>query len=305
MADTKYGKYVKKLVFKDYGPGSYRQGVVMDSDFLGMDARIEFGSFWSAGKMGTQTSAIHTHDFNQMMFWFGGDTRDMGELGAEVELCLGPEREKHMLTTSTSVYIPKGFPHFPADIVRMDKRFLFLMVSCAKDFKEIPFDASGIPEEKEPSWMFFAKYRDNVAQAPFLRKGAWSYGPTNHDDSGGHLAAIRNNLFETMIMCESIKKAPYRFGPNPEKPHVHKLPEVLLFMGADTSDLNVLGAEFEFALGKEKEYHTINSPAAFIIPGGLVHCPLTITRVDKPFILCDVRPFGTDPLNPRSPEIKL
>ncbi len=302
MAETKYGKYVKKLEFKDYGPGSYRQGTLLDSKTLGMDARIEFGSYWSAGKMGGKSSGIHSHDFNQMMFWFGGDTRDMGELGAEVQLSLGTEQEKHMITTSSSVFVPKGMAHFPADIIRMDKRFLFLTVSCAADYQETPV----VPDAKEAGqvWMFFAKYRDNVAQAPFLRKGAWSYGPTNADDSGGHLAAIRSGLFETMIMCESIKKAPYRFGPNPEKPHVHSLPEVLLFMGSDMNDLNVLGGEMEFALGKEMEIHTISSPTAVIVPGKLVHCPLTITRVDKPFIICDVRPFGTDPIvNPRSPEL--
>jgi hypothetical protein len=307
MAETKYGKYVKSLVFKDYGPGSYRQGTVMDGDFLGMDAQIEFGAYWAAGKMGGKSAKTHTHDFNQLLFWFGGDTRDMGELGAEVELCLGQgaDIEKHMITTSTAAFIPKGFAHFPANITRMDKRFLFMQVSCAAQYQETPVVPEVDPQAAKHNFMFFAKYRERVLQAPFLRKGAWSYGPTNADDSGGALAAIRGTDFETMVMCESVKKAPYRFGPNPEKPHVHKLPEVLLFMGADTNDLNYLGAEVEFALGKEMERHTFTTPTAVIVPANLVHCPLTILKVDKPFIICDVRPFGTEPLNPRSPELKL
>jgi hypothetical protein len=304
MAETKYGKYVKKLEFKDFGLGSYRQGVVMDSEFLGMDAQIEFGTFWSGGKMGAKgTGAIHTHDFDQMMFWFGGDTQDMGELGAEVKLSMGPEQEKHMITSSTAAFIPKGFPHLPAEIVRMNKRFLFMQVSCTNNYKEIPFDTKGIPEQTEPVWMFFAKYRDRVLQAPFLRKGAWSYGPTNMDDGGGALAAIKGKELDMMIMCESIKKAPYRFGPNPEKPHVHKLPEVIIFMGSDLNDLNNLGAELEFCFGKEMERHVITSPTAVIVPAKLVHCPLTITKVDRPFIVCDCRPLGTDPMTARSPEI--
>jgi hypothetical protein len=302
VAETKYGKYVKKLVFKDYGPGSYRQGTIMDSEFLGMDAQIEFGTYWSAGKMGGKSSVPHTHDFDQMLFWFGGDTADMGELGAEMELFLGQEPEKHMITSSTAAFIPRGFPHFPANIVRMEKRFIFLTVNCSGKYEETPVTPDKQLEDVKPVWMFFAKYRNRVVQAPFLRKGAWSYGPSNPDDSGGALAAIRSNDIETMIMCESIKKAPYRFGPDPEKPHAHKKPEVLTFMGTDTNDLNNLGGELEFCLGREMEKHIITTPTAVIVPGGLVHCPLTITRVDKPFILCDVRPFGTDPFkNPKSP----
>ncbi len=301
MAEKKYGKYVKKLVFRDDGPGSYRQGVLMDKDFLGIDAQIEFGCYWAAGKMGGKSTAAHSHDFDQLMFWFGGDTTDMGELGAEVELCVGPEPEKHMITSSTAAFIPRGFPHFPANIVRMEKRFLFMTVSCSGTYKETPVKLENDPQDVQPKWMFFAKYMDRVVQAPFLRKGAWSYGPTNQDDGGGHLAAIRGKEIDTMIMCESLKKAPYRFGPDPEKPHAHTQPEILIFMGADTSDLSVLGGEVEFALGKEKELHTFNVPTAVIIPAKFAHCPVTITRVDKPFILCDVRPFGSGAPNPKTP----
>ena len=47
------------------------------------------------------------------------------------------------------------------------------------------------------------------------------------------------------------------------------------------------------ALGEEKERHIFTEPTAVICPAELLHCPLTITKVDKPFILSDVRPFGS------------
>jgi hypothetical protein len=300
MSEKKYGQYVKELVFKDYGPDSYRQGIIMDSQFLGMDAQIEFGTYWSAGKIGGKSAGPHTHDFDQLMFFFGADTRDMSELGAEVEFYMGPEPEKHMITSSTSVFIPKGFPHFPGNIARMEKRFICLTVSCAAKYQETPATLENKPEDVQPKFFFFDKYHDRVVQAPFLRKGAWSYGPTNMDDAGGALAAIKSNDIATMIMCESLKKAPYRFGPDPEKPHAHTQPEVLIFMGADTNDLSILGGEVEFALGKEQERHIINKPTAFVIPAKFAHCPVTITKVDKPFILCDCRPFGTGVPNAKS-----
>jgi hypothetical protein len=300
MARTRYGQYVRKLVFRSKGPGFYRQVTTLDGKKLGLDARIEYGAYWAAGSMGAAPYSPHVHDFDQVMLWLGGDTDDMGELGAEVELCLGAEGEKHMITTTTAVAVPRGMPHFPANITRMDKRFIFLTVSCAPDYKETVLRADKKIFEKEPALMFSAKYRDNIINIAFMRKGAWSYGPKNRDDSGGSLAFIRGRegMFDFLIMCESIKKAPYRFGPEPDKPHVHPRPEILFFIGTDLNDLSRLGAQAEICLGKEMERHLIDAPTAVVIPGGLAHNPLVITRIDRPMILIDVRPFGSPPPAP-------
>lgn len=289
MAETKYGQYVKSLTFTDDGPGLYRQGTTMTGEFLGLDVHIQYGTYWSAGKMGKEPYVPEVHDFDQVMLWLGADTNDLGELGAEVELCLGEEMQKHMITTSTAVFVPKGLPHLPATINRMDKRFIFVVVSMAPEVK-----TTLVPSDKVPSepvgWQ--SKYRDRIVQVPFVRKGAWSYGPNNRDDSGGALAFIRGRDTDFLMMCESLKKAPYRFGPEPDKPHTHPNLEILIFMGADCNDLSELGGEFEISLGEEMERYLISKPTVVVCPGGLPHCPLTITKVNKPFILTDVRPFG-------------
>ena len=93
-------------------------------------------------------------------------------------------------------------------------------------------------------------------------------------------------------LYESLKKAPYRFDPDPTKPHTHPQPEILFFLGVDTNDLSQLGGEVECSLGEEMEKHIITRPTAVVVPAGLPHNPLTITKVDKPFILLDCRPFG-------------
>jgi hypothetical protein len=300
MARTRYGQYVKKLVFRDKGLGFYRQVTALEGKRFGLDVRIEYGAYWAAGSMGAAPYSPHIHDFDQVMLWLGADPDDMGELGAEVELCLGAEVEKHMITTTTAVAIPRGMPHFPANITRMEKRFIFFTVSCAPDYKEKVLPADKKIFGKEPALMFNARYRDNVINIAFMRKGAWSYGPKNRDDSGGSLAFIRGKegMFDFLIMCESIKRAPYRFGPEPDKPHVHPLPEILFFIGIDLNDLSRLGAEAEICLGKEMERHLIDVPTAVVIPGGLAHNPLVITRIDRPMILIDVRPFGSPPPTP-------
>ncbi|MGD9143250.1 MAG: hypothetical protein PVG61_05340 [Dehalococcoidia bacterium] len=295
MVAKKYSKNVVELTFKD-GPGLYRQMTEVSGVPFGLDFHVRYGTYLAAGQMGIESYGQHKHDFDQVNFWLGTDTDVIGELGAEVELCLGEECEKHMITTSTAVSIPKGLPHYPATINKIDRRFIYVEVSCAGEYSE----EAAPSEDKDPgatpltSWD--SKYRPNIINLSFVRKGAWMYGPTNRDDSGGHLAFIRGNDpgFDFLIMCESLKRAPYRFGPNPDKPHVHPMPEILFFVATDTDNLGDLGGEAEICLGKEKERYVITRPTAVVIPGKLAHCPLTITRVERPFYLMDVRPFGTE-----------
>jgi hypothetical protein len=299
----KYSKYIKSLTFTDDGYGSLRQKVTMDSEFLGMDVIIEFGTLWSAGMVGQEPHIPHKHNFNQILYWFGANTNDMSDLGAEIEFFFGEEYEKYMINCSTAIGIPAGMPHMPARILKMDKRIIFMTVSVIGKYKETPLATKKDRFENQPLVGFDAKYRRQFIQVPFIRKGPWSYGQLNPDDSGGALGVIngKDTGFDFIIMCESLKKAPYRFGPIPDKPHVHKNPEILIFMGADTNDITQLGGEAEIALGKEMELHKISKPTAVIIPGGLPHNPLTITKVDRPFIMTDVRPNGMEPPSRTTP----
>jgi hypothetical protein len=303
MAAKKNSKYVIELDFKD-GPGFYRQVANVSGKDFGIDFDVEYGAYIAPGNMGEGPARPHTHDYNQVMLFLGCNASEMGELGAEVELNLGDEGETYMITTSTAVAVPAGMPHFPADIKRMNRRFVYMEVSTTTDNKMKTLPA--LKNRQEPGTLDFlkAKYMKNIMNIPFIRKGAWMYGARNRDDSGGNLAFISSRdpgIFEYLVMHESIKKAPYRFGPIPDKPHVHPKPEILFFMGTDTNDLSNLGAEAELVLGKELETFTITKPTAVIIPGGFPHCPLTITKVDRPMILTDVRPYGSEGISPKKP----
>lgn len=297
-----YDKYVKPLTFTDHGYGSFRQGTRLGPEDLDMDVIIEFGTYWSGGQIGES----HKHDYNQVHYWFSGNTDDMSNLGAEVDVFLGEENERHMLTSSTAIGIPAGMPHMPANILKMDRRIFLLEISNTAQPEKIPVESEKGRFENQPLAGFGSKYMNQFIRVPFIRKGPWSYGQLNPDDSGGHLGVIngKDTGFDFIIMCETLKKAPYRFGPIPDKPHVHQNPEILLFMGANTDDITKLGGEAEIALGKEMELHKITQPTAVIVPGGLPHNPLTITKVETPFIMTDVRPFGMEPPSSRtSPDL--
>jgi hypothetical protein len=71
------------------------------------------------------------------------------------------------------------------------------------------------------------------------------------------------------------------------EPHAHDYDQYLIFIGSDLHSKS-LGGEAEMCLGKEQEKYIINTSAIVHIPKGLVHCPLTHKRVDKPYLLLDI-----------------
>jgi hypothetical protein len=289
MTKTKYGDYFKTLSFQDYGPGDFRQGTKISSENLGLDVCCEFGTYWVAGKKEPFQSEVH--DFNEVLIYMGSDMADLSELGGEVDLCLGEEKEIQKITSSTAVFIPKGLPHLPAHILKMDKRIFFLQISITKEYKSTPL-ISDKPISPFQGWQ--SKYRNNVHHLAFYRKSAWHYGPENPDDAGGSITDIIDEKLKFNMSYESVMKAPYRFGPKPDKPHVHPYyDEFALFLGTNPYDLTDLGAEVSTGMGKELEWHSFSTPTLIKLPKGFPHGPLHVNKLDRPFIFAIIRPFGT------------
>jgi hypothetical protein len=289
----KYENLIKTLAFQNYEKGPIRQGMDLTSQYLGVDVCIKYGACWMAGRLGKEPYQPHVHDFDQVMLFLGSDMNDMSDLWGEVEFCIGEEMETHMITCSTAIAIPKGMPHMPATINRMDKRIIVAEISIAKEYSEKPFVTDKKPSE--PVSMR-SKYMKNIAPILFRRKGAWVYGPTNHDDGGGTISFIvtKDAGFDFVCLYESMKKAPYRIGPEPEKPHAHPTTQVMMFLGTDPNDLSKLNAEFEICMGKEQEKYTFTSPTAVVCPPFIPHWPGGTLKQTAPILFVDVHPFGND-----------
>ena len=67
-----------------------------------------------------------------------GDPKNILDFGAEVELILGEGKgqEKHIIDTTSVVYIPKGLAHLPITFEKVDKPFLFGHLLLAPVYSE-------------------------------------------------------------------------------------------------------------------------------------------------------------------------
>jgi hypothetical protein len=75
-------------------------------------------------------------------------------------------------------------------------------------------------------------------------------------------------------------------GDNPA--HTHNFQEFLAWYGGNPDDPDDFGGEVVFYFGEELEKHVFTRPTIVSLPPGLVHCPLEITRIDRPIIQIEV-----------------
>jgi hypothetical protein len=129
---SKYGKYI---LSKDI----YR---VIPQEYTGTSLLSHNGELKADLSMGYHcvTKPIlfketHTHPNAEILCFIGGNPSDITDFGAEVEMSLGPEQEKHVITQTACVSIPANLPHCPLNIKKVSKPIIFLEISLAGSYK--------------------------------------------------------------------------------------------------------------------------------------------------------------------------
>ncbi len=68
--------------------------------------------------------------------------------------------------------------------------------------------------------------------------------------------------------------------------HKHDFGQYIFFMGGNPNDVVDFDAEIEITLGGTK--YLVNYPACINVTPGLMHGPLNIKKVNKPFVFIDI-----------------
>ena len=103
-----------------------------NSDLPGAGINLGFRYYVKPYKMELQS---HHHDVDEYLFFLGAQLPDlMANFDAEIEIFLGPEYERHIITRPCILYIPRGFEHNPMDIKRVGKPLLFIPLLLAPYF---------------------------------------------------------------------------------------------------------------------------------------------------------------------------
>jgi hypothetical protein len=138
MPESKYGKYIVSELKHPaseapWNPPVSSAGKGRGGRVLYLDSELIPGAFymecvWVMPRPALSEKEVeaakavspkaHTHDYDEVIAFFGTNHDDPYDLGAEVELWLGDE--KHIITKTSLVFIPAGLKHSPLVFRRVD-----------------------------------------------------------------------------------------------------------------------------------------------------------------------------------------
>ena len=131
MADSKYGKYIihsPLIVDPDCPPGEGIKGITFPNEIFmsphlvkGCPLLVDIGWHFTIPDP-DPVEGTHFHEFDKVLCFVGSDPKNPSSLGAILEMQLGDE--KHMLTKTCSIFIPKGLEHCPLIHRRVDRPYL-------------------------------------------------------------------------------------------------------------------------------------------------------------------------------------
>ena len=101
-------------------------------DLEGLSVNMDWGFFSSPGLWHRGVDA-HVHPTDEVLVFVGTDPSCPGSLGADIEIDIGREHERHHITEPSVVVMPGGVPHGPFVTHWVDRPFAFFSVNLAGD----------------------------------------------------------------------------------------------------------------------------------------------------------------------------
>lgn len=135
-ADSKYGKYI--ITTDLYREIDHYTGTSLVSHSGELKANVSMGYHCLAKPISFDKP--HSHDFQEILCFMGGNPLDITDFDAVVEYTIGDE--KHVITEPACVSMPPGQVHCPISVenVSTEKPIVFLEISLAPEYG-VPADA--------------------------------------------------------------------------------------------------------------------------------------------------------------------
>ncbi len=139
MAELKYGNYILRGT-KEKKTGKEKTGVTTVNleglkDWAGIQPRMHWKYISQPVFMDEEP---HSHDFDEFLCFLGIDPSNALNFGAEIELSLGKEKEKHTIDAASIICIPKGLVHGPLNFKKIGKPIIFCNIYNSPEYVKKP-----------------------------------------------------------------------------------------------------------------------------------------------------------------------
>jgi hypothetical protein len=287
-AEQRFAKYHHKFVYQKGtgGPGAPDYYFLMTGKELNdKNTNFSVGYYSKVGAWDTSMPAGCTHPYDVCLLFAGLDPKDPNYLGAEIEISLGKDYEKHVINVPSIVCVPRGLPYGPIITRKVEKPFARLYIGLAKDYQATKLQGKPTGSSSKNEYGHLIKLMSATAM-PGVNK---TVGPGNADwlswpkskDLEGFIVNFAWGFFSGLGNWHS------RPGFDP---HVHEGDEFLCYVGLDPKRPDYLGSEIIFYMGKDQdEKFFIDSPMVTVAPSMVWHAPIFTTKVDQTYIFFLIR----------------
>jgi hypothetical protein len=251
-----------------------------------------------------------THPYDEILVFASTNVKDMLDLGAEVTVEIGSERESYTFDQTQIVCIPKGTPHGPVKVKNVKRPFLHYAFALdpAYSAAQIPPSALGEPVKGSRKYQDYChvfkwyvdpatglrlmdKYGNPEETKTIMKSNLDSRGvshPRNRGDKGPGNAENIIWMFGSLLQGFELNTLLGHYTDpgiwhKAGESHSHPTEEILVYISLDADDPFNLGAECETALGEEDERYVCSKPTAYVMPKGFSHLPQMTRWVDRPF----------------------
>ncbi len=148
-------KYARNIITEDLMPTPPAEAIKLIEDqkragrtidrtlLLGMQDSILKGSFfagceWIWGLTGNgpvNTELPHKHDFDEIIGFAGSNRNHPRDLGGEIEFWMGGE--KHIITRTCLIFIPRGVEHCPIIFRKVDTPIFMFEAGNSTSYEKI------------------------------------------------------------------------------------------------------------------------------------------------------------------------
>ena len=126
MAENKYSQYIIREPHMKPPHAEITAPIVAFNRGRVDFPEVKFSINWELiDKPFIMEKAGHTHDWDQLLCFIGGNSNDFFDFGAEIEFFIGEEAERYEINTTTLIYVPRGLVHGPLEFKKIRKPIMF------------------------------------------------------------------------------------------------------------------------------------------------------------------------------------
>ncbi len=297
MTQIDYEKYMVRHPLREFGKGVKGRSVpimtYMSNDLVeGCDKYIDISWIYGMPEPNPHICE-HTHDYDKIVFFVGSDPFNLEDLGGEIDYYLGGQ--KISLDTTSAMYIKKGMKHGPAIWKSFSRPHLEISIILGPEKNTAGWIAEGLPDRVIPEKTDDADYEKYVVRKPLILQGT---DVTEAMESPAQIYMSSELIPESSVYVD-FGWIPGMPGLNPPIPdHSHEYEEVVLLIGNDHENPEVLGAEIEFCI--DGQPLLFDTTTAIYAPKSLRHGPLTWKSFSRPHLLMPIV-IGTGSLAEAAP----